>query len=171
MSRSITEGRRAADEVQGLLDAVELPDVHAMLDEAEGHLAAGRLDEAARCVRRAEMLLEAPNRNPFQHKKDLGVGPRGGTNKETKYWKCKGKNYKYTCKGKKGEIRKVIIDKPWKGDYNQEYKPWRSKGAGKSVNSKNAKAVKAVAKAYAKEYYKKNKAKILAKKKKKAKKK
>jgi len=172
MSVLNVSGQRAADEVRGLLDEVAWPQLHELLDQAESLLSAGRLDEAARYVRRAEALLEAGKNYPFKYKSKLGPGPRGRTNTKTGYWDCAGKcktsgsGTTCKCKGKGGEVRTIFTPAGYKKAYQKQYKKWRSSSAGKAANAKNDPKVKAAAAAYAKKYYKQNKAKILAKKKK-----
>lgn len=84
------------------------------------------MSEADALPGRTSPLLEGPH-YPYANKKKLGPGPRGGTNAEVPFWKCKCSNYTCQCKGKEGQTKTVKIDKGYKKAYNKEYKAWRKK--------------------------------------------
>jgi hypothetical protein len=72
-----------------------------------------------------EQVLTEKARSPYKTARRLGKGPRGAPYKYKRdYWTCSGSNYKYVCKGKEGERKKIKRDPDVKADYNQEYKKW-----------------------------------------------
>jgi hypothetical protein len=88
------------------------------------------LEKKAREKRRARARPKAARgggHNPFKTRSKLGPGPRGGTNSKTNKWKCKCPT-PYRCLCRAGKVKKVIrIGKPYKKQYNVQYKKWRSK--------------------------------------------
>jgi hypothetical protein len=82
------------------------------------------------------LLLEKP-RSPFKTAASIGPSIRHGwpakkgkrhmKHRKRDYWDCSGSNYKYTCKGKEGEVKKITVDPEKKAEYNAAYKEFTRK--------------------------------------------
>jgi hypothetical protein len=81
------------------------------------------------------LLLEKP-RSPFKTAASIGPSVAGGwpakaggkhhmKHRKQDYWDCSGSNYKYLCKGKEGEKKKIKRDPEKKAAYNQDYKEYQ----------------------------------------------
>ena len=80
-----------------------------------------------------ENLLTEKPRTPFKTARKLGHSVRHGKWRQKRdYWSCSGSNYKYICKGKEGENKKITVKPDWKKAYNADYKEYQ-KAAGKKA--------------------------------------
>jgi len=72
-----------------------------------------------------QALILEKARSPFKRAGKIGRSVRNGKWKQKRdYWNCSGSNYKYTCKGKEGEIKKITRDPGKKAEYNKDYKEY-----------------------------------------------
>lgn len=72
-----------------------------------------------------QALILEKARSPFKRAGKIGRSVRNGKWKEKKdYWDCNGSNYKYTCTGKEGEVKKITRDPGKKAEYNKDYKEY-----------------------------------------------
>jgi len=78
--------------------------------------------------------LQEKKRSPFKTASKLGHSVRHGKwRKKKDYWDCSGSNYKYVCKGKEGEKKKITVKPGWKAAYNQDYKEYNKASMKKAA--------------------------------------